>query len=71
MATNMQMLVLAVLLKRLGGEAKIGQSDIDEVAYGTVTEEWDAAWVAQKQMLMKVCTGNAPWQANSMEGMTA
>lgn len=26
---------------------------------------------AQKQMLIKVCTGKAPWQINSTEGVTA
>ena len=31
----------------------------------------DAADAAQKQMLIKVCTGKAPWQINSTEGMTA
>ena len=41
MTSNLRMLILAVLLKRLGGEAKISQSDIDEVAYGKITEEWE------------------------------
>jgi hypothetical protein len=32
------MIILAVLLDRLGGEASITQTDIDKIAYGRVLE---------------------------------
>lgn len=36
---TVKMLVIAILLKRLGGKATITQADIDDVAYNRILEE--------------------------------